>query len=99
VNIRKAKNGNPYVTFALESWEGYPQRHTKQWHPCVGFNKIADIVHERFPDGTTIGVMGRLQSKKHEGEEGTKYETFVLVSQVTFNPAGFVANYDISGGG
>ena len=100
VNPRVAKNGKNYTSFAIETWEGYPNLKSHQWHSCLVFGRNAALVHEKYPDGTTIGVMGRLQTQKskHQDIHGEDlWETFVRVTQVTFNPPGFVANFDIRG--
>ena len=90
VNPGRTKKGGPFCTFLLQVPERIGNQNVRHNHPCVAFGTVAEIIHERFPDGTVGGVMGRLQSRPKDN----RWLTNVAVTQVSFNQPGMVPNYD-----
>lgn len=52
---------------------------------CVAWRKTAEFVHQYFAKGKKIAVVGNLQSRSYEAQDGTKrYVTEVVADEVEF---------------
>ena len=51
---------------------------------CILWNGIANHTSEYCHKGDLVGVKGRLQTRKYEVDEETKYITEVIVDKVSF---------------
>ncbi len=55
------------------------------WFDCVAFAQTAEFVSEYLDKGAQIGVVGRLQSRTWEAQDGTKrYAVEVIAERVEF---------------
>lgn len=52
---------------------------------CVAWRKTAEFVHQYFSKGKKIGVVGNIQTRSYEAQDGTRrYVTEVVVDEVEF---------------
>lgn len=52
---------------------------------CVAWRKTAEFVHKYFKKGQKIGVVGNIQTRSYEAQDGTKrYVTEVVADEVEF---------------
>ena len=52
---------------------------------CVAWRKTAELMREYVKKGDRIGVVGEMQTRSYEAQDGTKrYVTEVVVSEVEF---------------
>lgn len=52
---------------------------------CIAFNKTAELIAKYTKKGSQIAVVGRIQTRNYDAQDGTKrYVTEVVVSEVKF---------------
>ena len=52
---------------------------------CVAWNKIAEFVSKYFKKGQQVGVIGRIQTRNYDDEQGIKhYVTEIIAEEVYF---------------
>lgn len=85
---RYMTNGEAVTNFSLatsETWKdksGEKQEKT-EWHNCVAYRKLAEIIAEYVKKGSQIYVEGRLQTRKWQTKEGQdRYTTEIIVDQM-----------------
>lgn len=81
-------NGNAVSTFTLatsESWKdknsGEKQEKT-EWHRCVAYGKLAEIIAEYVKKGSKIYIEGRLQTRSWEQDGIKRYATEIIADQM-----------------
>jgi single-strand DNA-binding protein len=86
--MRYQANGDAIANFSLATskhWkdkEGNKKEST-EWHRCVAFNKLAEIIGEYARKGTQLIVDGELRTRKWENKEGiAQYTTEIVLSSV-----------------
>ena len=95
--VRYMANGNAVanVTVATsESWkdqQGQQQERT-EWHRCVMYRRLAEIVGEHLKKGAKVYMEGRLQTREWQDQQGQKrYTTEIIVNEMQMldgRPAG-----------
>ncbi len=85
---RYMTNGEAVTNFSLatsETWKdksGEKQEKT-EWHNCVAYRKLAEIIAEYVKKGSQIYVEGKLQTRKWQTKEGQdRYTTEIIVDQM-----------------
>ena len=85
---RKDANGVPLTTFSLatsESWSKDGEKVEKtEWHRCVAWRKVADIIGEHSKKGDKLYIEGKLQTRSYDKDGQTHYSTEVVVDDFTF---------------
>lgn len=83
-----AANGNAVVKFSLatsERWkdkQGQQQERT-EWHRCVAFGRLAEIIGQYVRKGSQIYVEGSLQANKYTDKKGIeRYSTDINVKEM-----------------
>ncbi len=64
-----------------ETWtkDGQKQERT-EWHRCVGFNKVAEIMNKYLRKGTKVLITGQLRTRKWQAQDGSdRYSTEIVV--------------------
>ena len=86
---RYMTNGEAVTNFSLatsESWKdkaGVKQEKT-EWHNCVAYKRLAEVVGEYVKKGSQLYVEGKLTTRKWQDKEGKdRYTTEVLVNEMT----------------
>lgn len=56
-----------------------------EWHNCVAFGKLAEIISEYTRKGSLVFLAGRIQSRKWEDNEGReKRDTDIVTNEIQF---------------
>lgn len=82
---RYMPNGDPVTTITLattDTWKdknGEKQEKT-EWHRCVFYRKLAEIVGEYLKKGRSIYIEGRLETKKWTDKSGVERYTTQIVA-------------------
>ncbi|WP_404401299.1 single-stranded DNA-binding protein [Idiomarina seosinensis] len=87
--IRYTQNSTAIANFSVatsESWKdkqtGEPREQT-EWHRCVAYRRLAEVVGEYLKKGSKVYVEGRLQTRKWQGQDGQdRYTTEIVVNEM-----------------
>ena len=86
--MRYTQNGTAVANFSLattERWkdrDGQQQEHT-EWHRCVAWRRLAEIIGEYVTKGRQLYVEGRLRTRQWEDRDGnTRYTTEIDVQNM-----------------
>ncbi len=94
--MKSMPNGNAVANFSVatsESWkdaQGNKQEST-EWHRCVAFGKLAEIIGQYVRKGSKVYLEGKLKTRQWEQDGQKRYATEVLVSEMQMldsKPAG-----------
>lgn len=94
--IKSMPNGNAVANFSVatsESWkdsQGNKQEST-EWHRCVAFGRLAEIIGQYVRKGSKVYLEGKLKTRQWEQDGQKRYATEVLVSEMQMldsKPAG-----------
>jgi len=84
-DIRVTGTGNHVASFSVatsESWkdqQGQKQERT-EWHRCVAWRKLAEIIGQYVRKGSLLYLEGKLQTRKWQDNNGQdRYTTEVVV--------------------
>jgi single-strand DNA-binding protein len=80
--------GNPFVVISVatsETWKdkntGQPQERT-EWHRCVCFGKLAEIIQQYSAKGNKVYVEGALRTRKWQAQDGgDRYTTEIVINE------------------
>lgn len=80
--------GNPFVVVSVatsETWKdkntGQPQERT-EWHRCVAFGKLAEIIQQYSVKGNKVYVEGALRTRKWQAQDGSdRYTTEIIIDE------------------
>ena len=86
--IKYTSGGDAVANFSVatsESWKdkaGNKQERT-EWHRCVAWRKLAEIIQQYVRKGSKIYIEGKLQTRKWQGSDGQdRYTTEIVVDQM-----------------
>ena len=86
--VKYTAGGDAVVNFSLatsESWKdknsGEMQERT-EWHRCVAWRKVGEIIAQYVKKGQKLYVAGKLQTRKWEQDGQTRYATEIQVQDV-----------------
>lgn len=83
--LRHTGSGTPVCSFSIAIDNGYGDNRSTDFINCVAWNKTAEFVEKYFTKGRMIIVVGRIQTRTWEGQDGKKnYATEVVASEVSF---------------
>ncbi len=83
--LRHTGSGTPVCSFSIAIDNGYGDNRSTDFINCVAWNKTAEFVEKYFTKGRMIIVIGRIQTRTWEGQDGRKnYATEVVASEVSF---------------
>lgn len=83
--LRHTGSGTPVCSFTVAVDNGYGDNRSTDFINCVAWNKSAEFVEKYFTKGRMIIVVGRIQTRTWEGQDGKKnYVTEVVASEVSF---------------
>ncbi len=83
--LRHTGSGTPVCSFTVAIDNGYGDNRSTDFINCVAWNKTAEFVEKYFTKGRMIIVVGRIQTRTWEGQDGKKnYATEVIASEVSF---------------
>lgn len=90
---RTLQNGRAVCSFRIatsERWkdkESGEQREKTEWHNCVAYANVAEIVNQYVNKGELVFVQGALATRKWQDKEGKDhYTTEIVVRDVRLLP-------------
>lgn len=88
-DVRSLKDGSQVVSFSLATSENWKDKNTgekrdkTEWHRCVAYRKVAEIIGKYVHKGSLIYLEGKLQTKKWQGNDGQdRYTTEIIVNEI-----------------
>lgn len=86
--LKYTPNGSACCNFSLATklvWKKDGQEHEKtDWHRCVAWNNVAELIAEHVKKGDLLYVAGRLQTRSYEQDGVKKYVTEIAVVDIEF---------------
>jgi single-strand DNA-binding protein len=80
--MRTTTAGTRVAKFSLATNFKIRDDERTDWHRCVAFGKLADIVEQYVGKGDRLYLEGRLHYSQTEGEGGTRYWTEIIVEEL-----------------
>lgn len=102
-DVRTMNNGEQVANFSLATSETWQDKNTgearekTEWHRCVAYRRLAEIIGQYVKKGSKIYVEGRLQTRKWQGQDGQdRYTTEIIVNEMQMldSRSGGSSNYD-----
>ena len=81
--IRTSQSGTQVATFSLATQRKVKENITTQWHNCVVFGKLAEIVQKYVVKGSKLYVDGTIDYSLYRSEGVTKYVTKIIVNELS----------------
>ena len=87
--VKVTGGGTTVATFSLATAERVKQggewKDSTEWHNCVAFGRLAEIVRDYTSKGARLLVEGRLQTRSWDDKESgqKKYRTEIILADVT----------------
>ncbi len=83
------QSGKAVANFSIATNESWKDRNTgemnerTEWHRCVAYDRLAEIMRDYVNKGMMIYVEGRLQTRKWQDQSGQdKYTTEIVVNEM-----------------
>jgi len=71
------------ASFSLATTEKYNDQEKTQWHNCIVWAKLADVVEKYVKKGQLLYVEGRIEYRSYDDKDGNKrYITDIVVSSL-----------------
>lgn len=85
--VRHLDNGNIVANFSMATNESYKDKNDNkveksEWHNCVVWGKLAEIVEKFCNNGDSISIWGKLQTRSWEKDGVTRYTTEIVVEEL-----------------
>jgi single-strand DNA-binding protein len=85
--IRFMPNGEGVANFSLatsESWKDKAgqKQEKSEFHNCVAYRKLAEIIGEYVKKGSELYIEGKLTTEKYEKDGVTRYATKIIVNDM-----------------
>lgn len=86
--IKALSSGATIATFSLATSEKWTDKDTgektekTEWHRCVAWRKLAEIISQYVAKGSLIYVEGKLQTRSWEKDGEKRYATEILVNNM-----------------
>ena len=109
--LRYTASGTAVTNFSLATSRRYKdrdgnQREETEWHRCVAWARLAEIINQYAPKGKQLYLEGRLQTRQWDDKDGnTKYSTEIVIEEMKLlggrgdSQGGGGGGWDSSGGG
>lgn len=82
--IRYTAEGLAIASFSLATSEKRKDKEeVTQWHNCVAFGKLAEIVEKYIRKGSKLYLEGTIQYQQYEKEGEKRYSTKIIVNDVS----------------
>lgn len=78
--VKTSNLGKQYAKFSLATNDGYGENKKTNWHSCVAFGKVAELIDKYVSKGNELAVNGSVDYNKHDD----KYYTNIIVNDITF---------------
>ncbi len=90
-DIRVMNNGESVANVSVatsKTWKDRDtgeQREKTQWHRCVAYRKLAEVIGQYCSKGDKVYFEGELETRKWQAEDGSdRYSTEVIVHTLEF---------------
>ena len=87
--VRYMPNGNAVANISVatsESWKDkstQEQKEETEWHRCVCYGKLAEIIGEYLKKGSKIYLEGKLKTRKWQDQQGVdRYTTEIVFDEM-----------------
>ena len=87
--VRYMPNGNAVANISVatsESWKDkstQEQKEETEWHRCVCYGKLAEIIDEYLKKGSKIYLEGKLKTRKWQDQQGAdRYTTEIVFDEM-----------------
>ena len=87
--IRYLPNGNAVANFTMATSESWKDKNTgeekelTEWHRCVAYGKLAEIIGEYVKKGSKLYAEGKLKTRKWQGQDGQdRYTTEININEM-----------------
>jgi len=86
--LRYTSSGTAVTNFSLATSRRYKdrdgnQREETEWHRCVAWARLAEIINQYAPKGKQLYLEGRLQTRQWDDKDGnTKYTTEIVIEEM-----------------
>lgn len=82
--VKKVTGGDSVVTISIattERWKNKEgeKREETQWHRCVAWRKVGEIIEKYVKKGDRIYIEGKLVHRSYEKDGETKYITEIVI--------------------
>lgn len=68
------------ASFSLATTDKYKDKETTQWHNCVVWAKLADVVEQYVKKGQLLYLEGKIEYRSYDDKDGNKkYITEIVV--------------------
>ena len=85
IEIRYTQSGKAVAGFSLAINEGYGEKKRTEYVDCVAWEKLAENLAQYQSKGSLVLVMGRLQKRSYEAQDGSnRYVTEVVAQDIEF---------------
>ena len=86
--LKYSKDGAAVCSFSLATDEGYKTKdgtivEKTEWHRCVAYRKLAEIIGQYNKKGSLISIQGKLQTRNWEKDGQKHYTTEIVASDMT----------------
>lgn len=95
--LKALNSGTMVCNFSIAISRRFKNKQTDQydtdWLNCTAFGKIAEFIERYFHKGDMIGIVGSVQTRKWDDQNGTtRYATDIVVEQAHFTGSKVVEN-------
>lgn len=93
--VRYTAQGMAIASFSLATSEKRKDKEeVTQWHNCVAFGKLAEIVTQYIVKGAKLYVEGTIQYQTYQKDDQTRYATKIVVNDLSMlsSPQGSAQN-------
>ena len=87
VELRQTPNSTPVATFTIAVNRRFAKegQQTADFINCVAWKQQAEFIAKHFGKGRMIGIVGHLQTRSWDGQDGSKhFATELIVDEVHF---------------
>ena len=88
-DVRYTQSGKAVAAFSMATDKPYAQNNqqgpTADFHNCIAWEKLAEVIGNNVTKGREILVRGHLQTRSYDAQDGSKrYVTEVVVEHMEF---------------
>lgn len=87
--LKYSASGDAIVNFSVATTESWKDKNTgekkeqTEWHRCVAYRKLAEIIGQYVKKGSSIYIEGKLKTRKWEDKNGVeRYTTEIVVDEM-----------------
>lgn len=88
IELHTTQNGNKKATFTVavnRTFANAQGEHIADFFQCVAWREKAEFIHKYMAKGKKVGIVGELQNRSFDAQDGTKrYVTEVIIQEIEF---------------